>query len=407
MIYRNIGYTLLICKMKKLVENFIKLNKRLLNLSIIFFAIIIFLNYNVFADGPGEIPLSSKKIAVVGDSYTGHFVEDEGVERFEAFIFPVGTISNEKNVEIFNKAIEADNHYILFATGVNDQALSISPGAFETTLREHVKKIEKRGKYLFLHTYMDYPSRQIGFKYTPNDYDRVLREIADSSENVFYIDMSGIDMNKYNTGDGTHYNKFFNDTLKSKLLYLTDIIDMNMYNGIVDWIQVAKKNQIAVAGDTSANLFYAYEKDKDFDLLDFTEINSNLIDNTENVMKALSSTAKNVLIFIGVKDYEEQVDLDEFEETLRIIANRSCETHKTVFIPTYMEYNYGAVLKNKLLLYDLIIKKVSKEYNNICYLDMHSYEKNKYLMMDDKYYNITFYDVLYGIIKEFIEKSTV
>ena len=143
MIYRNIGYTLLICKMKELVENFIKLNKRLLNLSIIFFAIIIFFNYNAFADGPGEIPLSSKKIAVVGDSYTGHFVEDEGVERFEAFIFPVGTISNEKNVEIFNKAIEADNHYILFATGVNDQALSISPGAFETTLREHVKKIEK------------------------------------------------------------------------------------------------------------------------------------------------------------------------------------------------------------------------------------------------------------------------
>ena len=341
--------------MKKLREKFIVLKRitRAFNLGLIVFALTLFCSFSVFADGPGEIPSESKKIAVVGDSYTGHFVEDEGIERFEAFIFPVGTICNEKNVEIFNKAIDADNNYILFATGVNDHALSIAPEAFETTLREHVKKIEKKGKYLFVHTYMDYPSRQTGFKHTPNDYDRVLRGIANDSPNVFYIDMSGIDKNKYNTGDGTHYNKFFNDTLKSKLLYLTDLIDANIYNSIVDWIQIAKKNQIAVAGDTSANLFYSYEKNKDFDLLDFTKIDSKLAENDENITKALSSTAMNVILFLGVKDYEDQTDLEEFEETLRRIAN----------------------------------------------------ENNEYLMADDKYYNNTFYDVLYGIIKDFIEKE--
>ena len=134
-----------------------------------------------FALGPGEVPPESKRIAVVGDSYTGHFIEDEGVENFEPFIFPVGTINKSANIDIFNKAIESDNNYILFCTGVNDQALSVLPGVFETTLREHVKKIERKGKYLFVHTYMDYPARQYGFTYTPNDYDEVLRNIANDS----------------------------------------------------------------------------------------------------------------------------------------------------------------------------------------------------------------------------------
>lgn len=358
-------------------------------------------NISTYAEGPGELSPSLKKIAVVGDSYTGHFIEDEGVDRFEPFLFTVGTINHQKNVETFNKAIDSNSEYILFATGVNDQALSVSPDVFETTLREHVKKIEKKHKYLFVHTYMDYKTRQYGFKYVPNDYDKVLRNIAADSENVFYINMAGIDKNLYDRGDGLHYNKFFNDTLKSKVLYVVDIINYNIYGFENDWMKVAKDNQIAVVGDKSAHLFYTYEKDKSFDLLEFSN-DANLRDNLPLINEAMSSTAKYVLLSIGLKDYEEQSNPMEFGESLRLIANKSCETNKIVFFHTYMNYNSTNVLKNSIGYYDRILKEVASEYNNICYLDMHEYEGNKVLIDDNKDYNNVFYDILYNIMNTFI-----
>lgn len=355
--------------------------------------------------GPGEIKTNQKRIAVVGDSYTGHFVEDEGIDKFEPFIFPVGTINNQTNVEIFNKAIDSDADYILFATGVNDQALSISPDVFETTLREHVKKIEHKKKYLFVHTYMDYKTRQYGFKYVPSDYDRVLKSIADDSENVFYINMSGIDKDRYDMGDGLHYNKFFNDTLRSKLLYIVDIINFNIHGIQTDWMKIANPNQIAVVGDKSAELFYMFEKNKDYDIIEFSS-DLNLKESIQLVNDAMCSTAKYVLLSIGVNDYENQSDLFEFGECLRLIANKSCETHKTVFFHTYMDYRPVVELKNRIAYYDRVLREVASEYNNICYLDMHKYEDNTFLISDDKSYNSTFYDILYNVVNTFI-KGTI
>ena len=389
------------CKLKKIINLSISI------CSIYTFVVMLIVNnyMSSFAFGPGEVPPESKKIAVVGDSYTGHFVDDEGIEKFEPFIFPVGTISNEKNINIFNKAIESDNNYILFCTGVNDQALSIFPGVFETTLREHVKKIEEKGKYLFVHTYMDYPARQYGFKYLPNDYDEVLRNIAKDSPNVFYINMSGIKMEKYNIGDGTHYNKFFNDTLKSKVLYLKDLLDANVFDVIVKWIEISDENEIAVAGDRSANLFCKYESDKEYKILDYSNSDYDIIGNEEKIKEALNSTAKYVLLSIGQKDYEDQVGLAEFEERLRKLANISCETHKIVLLHTYMDYKNNIKRKNTVLNYDYILRKVADEYYNLCYLDLKEYQNNKYLMDDGKEYNSTFYDVLYRVINDFIDYS--
>ena len=391
--------------MKNMMKNIQKFLICMLN-AYVFIVIFIASSYKcVYANGPGEIPPESKKIAVVGDSYTGHFIEDEGTERFEPYIFPVGTISKSVNIDIFNKAIESNNNYILFCTGVNDQALSVFPGVFETTLREHVKKIEKKGKYLFVHTYMDYPSRQYGFQYTPNDYDKILREIANDSANVFYINMSGLDKEKYNIGDGTHYNKFFNDTLKSKVLYLTDLLDANMYDSLVEWIEISDGKEIAVAGDKSAYLFYKYEKDKDFEILDFSNSDFDIIGNEEKIKEALHSNAKYILLSIGVKDYEDQVNLAEFEERLRNIANVSCETHKIVLLHTYMDYITDVKYKNSVLSYDYILRKIADEYYNFCYLDMREYQNNKNLMEGGREYNSNFYDILYNNVKTFIDYS--
>lgn len=383
-----------------------KIKKILISIFNIYGVILLFVISNhicSFALGPGEVPPESKRIAVVGDSYTGHFIEDEGVENFEPFIFPVGTINKSVNIDIFNKAIESDNNYILFCTGVNDQALSVLPGVFETTLREHVKKIERKGKYLFVHTYMDYPARQYGFTYTPNDYDEVLRNIANDSSNVFYINMSGIDMEKYNVGDGTHYNKFFSDTLKSKVMYLKDFLDANVFDSIVKWIDISDENEIAVAGDRFASLFCTYESDKKYKILDYSNKDYDIIGNEEKIKEALNSTAKYVLLSIGQKDYEDQVDLEEFEEKLRVLANVSCETHKMVLLHTYMDYKSDVKRKNTILNYDYILRKVADEYYNLAYLDLREYQNNKYLMDNGKEYNNIFYDVLYRMVNTFID----
>ena len=356
----------------------------------------------LFIENETQTKPIEKRVAVVGDSYTGHFVEDEGIDKFEPFIFPVGTINNSKNVEIFNKAIDSDSDYILFATGVNDQALSVLPDAFESTLREHVKRIEQKNKFLFVHTYMDYKTRQSGIKYTPSDYDKILRQIAEESNNVFYIDMSGIDKNKYDMGDGLHYNKFFNDTLRCKLLYIIDKINYNLHNIETDWMKIVKSNQIAVVGDKSANLFYTYEKMKDYDLINFSYYTS-LIESMPIINDAVCSTAKYVVLSIGANDYEMQSDPIEFGECLRKLANKSCEAHKMVFFHSYMNYKPETSFKTTISYYDRILREVASEYYNICYLDMHKYEDNTLYLSDEKNYNSVFYDVLYNIVDTFIK----
>lgn len=358
-----------------------------------------------FANGPGEIPITSKKIAVVGDSYAGLFVEDEGIDKFEPYVFPVGGIKAGSNIEIFERAINADNNYILFTTGVNDQALDTDLDIFEYVLREHIKKIEEKGKRLFLHTYMDYQERKNRALFKPKDYDDIFRKLAAEFENVYYIDMSGMDQKEYGRGDGMHYNTFFNDTLKAKLFYLIDILDTYEYNTPAAWISIADSNQIAVTGDEYATLFYLLENNKGYELLDFSAKNKNIIDNINLMLAALSTKARYVLISLGAKDYMDQVKLSSFENMLRILANKSCETHKAVYIHTYMDYKPAAILKNRIEDYDNIIKKVANEYPNICYVNMHPYESREYMIENDIIFNSTFYDLLYNAISTLIEAS--
>ena len=55
---------------------------------IIVTALAIFLLYNYsFAEGPGEIEV--QRITVVGDSYAGHFSLNEGMDKYDYYIFPV------------------------------------------------------------------------------------------------------------------------------------------------------------------------------------------------------------------------------------------------------------------------------------------------------------------------------
>lgn len=339
-----------------------------------------------FANGPGA---SINRIAVVGDSYAGHFNLIEGSDRFDYFIFPVGTINNPLNIKIFEEAINSFDSYILFATGVNDQALNTDINIFEMVLRGYIAEIIKRNKYLIFHTYMDYPRKKIGNgSFPPEEYDKVLKKLSDEFSNVFYIDMSGFNISRYDMGDGLHYNNFFYDTLKAKLLFCVDSIESTVFNKNIIKTNDFVKKQVAVAGDNVAYNFYDRENKKEFELIDYSNPRLTLLQNKDSILRAINSDVKSIFISVGSIDYLEQTNVAEFKDTLRECLNEACISHKNVFLTSSLDYNMQTDLEIGLSLYDFAVESIADEYPNACYINMRSYQKDQE----------AYYDILYSLI---------
>ena len=152
---------------------------------------------------------SNKNLAaVVGDSYAGKMAEVDSEFRFEYFIFPVPGIEQQPNVDIFNKCLDdEDVRYILYTTSVNDQGRMLSPVIFKKFLYTYADLAKEKNKFLFFHTYMNVPHEHIKtVPYKNTDYDNVLQEIASIYANVFYIDMSNFNDDRFVLKDKTHFN---------------------------------------------------------------------------------------------------------------------------------------------------------------------------------------------------------
>ena len=339
-----------------------------------------------FANGPGTIV---NRIAVVGDSYAGHFNLVEGSDRFDYFIFPVGTIYNPINIKVFQEAINSLDTYILFATGVNDQALNTDIGVFEIILRGYIAEIIKRNKYLVFHTYMDYSRKKIGNGSSPpEEYDKVLKKLSEEFSNVLYIDMSGFNMPRYDMGDGLHYNDFFYDTLKAKLMFYVNSIESTVFNKNMIKTSGFAKKPVAVAGDSVAYNFYDYENKKDFELIDYTNSKRNLMQNKDSILRAINSDVKSIFISAGELDYQEQIGIAEFKDNLRECLNEACLNYKNVFLTSSLDYTVQTELPIGLSMYDFAVESIADEYPNACYINMRSYQK------DQKSY----YDTLYSLL---------
>lgn len=347
-----------------------------------------------------------KYIAVVGDSYAGHFRDFIGIDGFAYYHFPIGGIQQPLNIAAMNEAIEGDHNYILLCTGANDFLLDTKLEVFEETLRTHIVNAEKHNKYIIFHTYMDFP-KTAPFKSVrvTKSYDDILKKLALEYPNVFYIDMSGLSKGRFGAGDGLHYGKKFYEALAAKLVYLTDSIDDAMKLRLVPWIQVSNENMIAVAGDSYAGTFVHFEKDKKYNLVEFAHDGYTISQNTRLINSAIDSEAKYILISTSVNDFEKQTKRETFEDKMREFLNHALLNHKIVFLHSYMYYGAAKTNDIKIREYDDIIRKLAEEYQNTIYIDMHEYEQEAYQMGDKRHYGQEFNDKMYDVIDKVIEAS--
>ncbi len=381
--------------LKKLVYSFVIL---LVSMS--------FIDIDTFAVGPGDMgTTATKKIAVVGDSYSYWFQKNFGDDEFEYSLFTVPAIDKENNVILFTDLINnGNNDFILFATGVNDYLLDTKLDVFEETIRTYAKLAEEKKKYLILHTYMHFPKDRVH----PNpvsieQYDAVLRKIDEEYDSVYYIDMSNFNHDRYCIDDGMHFDVLFYKTLYAKLKYLTDNINFGTYNIESPWLSTAKNDRIAVTGDSYAGTFARLEGNKSYIMYEFAKDGRTIIENTDLINAAISSDAKYVLISTSVNDYEKQTPLIDFEDKLREFLNNACINHKIVFFHTYMEYGAAKTHNVVIRSYDDTIKKMAKEYPITVYVDTIMYQDEVYQMPDKTHYGTEFNDYLYSVIDEFIK----
>ena len=270
------------------------------------------------AKGPHDA-LEKKKVAVIGDSYAGMFSGYFGVEDYDYYIFPIGTIYNEMNEKIFMDCLESGNHnYIVFCTGVNDYALGTPLFEFRDHLRKYIEIAKSKHKFLFVHTYMNFENAKMAAATNRTDeYDAIMREVTDEYDNAFYIDLNNLEKKRFDYGDGLHYGQMFYDTLLAKITYLIDAINNAEYGICAPWMYVADNNSITVTGDSYAGTFVRYEKDKKYNMVELAEPQKTIVQNKTLINTAMDSSSKFVLISTGVNDFENQTSIEVFEDTMR------------------------------------------------------------------------------------------
>ena len=362
-----------------------------------------FANIN-FSLGPGEN--IKKRIAVIGDSYAEYFKDFIGNEDIDYYFFTRPGLNNLTNSELILNCIKQNQHdFILFSVGASDYILKNDPQIIEKNLREYIEVATSLNKYLFFHTYMNFPQTKAYKKnvFPTKEYDEVFKKLADEYFNVFYIDMNNLNNENYYFGDGTHYGDLFYLTLYSKLIFLVSNIESNLYTYTLPWMKSSNAKEVAVVGDTYAKIFFNYERDKGLELLDFSGDSHPVAWLTQSFANATNSSAKYILLSFGIYDYENQTDLVEFENVLRQFLNLASITHKNIFMHSYMFYQAGKILPIKTTKYDEVIQKLCAEYPNVIYINTHRYEVAEYQSSDLKNYNRDFNDILFAIIKNYVD----
>ena len=352
------------------------------------------------------IDKTKKKIAVIGDNYAKEFEKNIGYNNFDYYIYNLDkNIYDPENVTKTFMALEnKDYNFALLSLGALSTLKKYDENSFQTYMKNYMDIAKRENKYIFVHTYMNFANSDLESNAcTSFDLDKVLKKISDEYPNVFYIDMHNLVNGGYLLADGKNYNTLFFQTLCAKLMYLVDNINRVQYNILSDWIKTNNGSVLAVAGDSYAGTFARFEKDKKYQLMEFTKSGKTIGQNKNLIDTAMDSVAKYVLIATSVNDYEKQSKLNSFEYNLRRYINHALLNHKIVFLHTYMKYSAAIKRDVSIKDYDDIIIKLALEYENTIYIDMHEYEKKEYEMPDKRHYDKVFNDVLYDKIDKWIE----
>lgn len=344
------------------------------------------------------------KIGVVGDSYASQFKNSIGYNRFDFYLYEGKSIFEPENVKTTFDVMEHYN-YSTFIIGAESYLLNIDKNIIYEYMKNYLEIAKNNGNFVFLSTYMDFKNSRSSVNVTKSiDIDEIFKKLSEEYANVFYIDMKNFLNNGSLSYDRLNYSELFHQTLCSKLIYLVDSIDKEYYKIEAEWSKKISPSVLAVAGDSYAGTFVRFEKDKNYNVLEFAKDGRTIGQNRDLIDASMESIAKYVLISTSVNDFEKQTSLYAFENNMRRHINHAMINHKIVFLHTYMDYGAAKKRTIKIEDYDKVLQKLANEYENTLYVDMHDLEMVEFQMPDKRHYDKIFNDVLYDRIDTLIKK---
>ena len=177
-------------------------------------------NYSFFVDYYTSNNVDAPLIMLTGDSYAGYLATYEAYKDLNILIYAQAGKTTEDNFNMMQMAINTMPKIVVISIGVNDHSQNIKLEDFKNRISYLVNECRQKTKKVILHTYMEYDEEEFGDGmaiYDVKDYDNILRDIAESNSNTFYIDMSDYNDQKYLQDDRIHYNKVFYDELYNRL----------------------------------------------------------------------------------------------------------------------------------------------------------------------------------------------
>lgn len=161
------------------------------------------------------------------------------------------------------------------------------------------------------------------------------------------------------------------------------------------------EGELVVAGDSYAQGFYEDEKDRGMYLIPYFQEGYTIEENENKLQDAFYSIHKYILFSISVNDHRHNTHPTYFEDEYRRMIALSILTSKTVFVHSYMLYDWAASTQFSFTPYDYdnMVRKIAADYDNIYYIDMTDCVGAEYIKEDGLHYNKKFNDILYDRIK--------
>ena len=188
---------------------------------------------------------------------------------------------------------------------------------------------------------------------------------------------------------GENYNlKFNNNSIKE----------------IVDNKSSIIKNATVVGDKRAEGLREYLRGNLNYNNPSFIGPNNNIIENINYYRDALTADKPILFYSIDIDDYINQTDLLQFKQKNDELFYFANLNNKIIVLHSYMDYdtsnkrikknyNFFEKRENKIEEYDYILKRLSKFYDNVIYIDMNDINDDIYIDDGEVYLNNGFYNV--------------
>ena len=201
------------------------------------------------------------------------------------------------------------------------------------------------------------------------------------------------------------------DKLKKILILLFTLVILLIITIVnINKTKPLNYNSIALTGDSYASYLYnRLNGNLDCALESYFAAGQTIIENKELMLSAMKSSSKYVIISIGVNDHFKSTNLQLFHDTLDEIIKEGVKNNKIIFTHSFLEYPISKhfISMHTTHDYDNIIHAISDNYNEVTYININEYSKDKYFIDDNLHLNNEFYNKFFGILLYEFDKMKI